>query len=64
MQERLTCVEVEDAFDGGDSVNNLRSLRPFSALMVSSESIQKIQSPVACCNDSFRAAEKSSHQGK
>ena len=31
---------------------------------MSSESIQKIHSPSACRNDSFRAAEKSSHHGK
>ena len=32
--------------------------------IVSSESIQKSHSPVACRSDSLRAAEKSSHQGK
>jgi hypothetical protein len=40
-----------------------RSFRPFTSLIVSSASIQKSQSPRACRSDSWRAAEKSSHQG-
>ena len=39
-------------------------LRPHAGRIASSESIQNSQSPRACRNDSFRAAEKSSHQGK
>ncbi len=44
--------------------NSVRSFARFTSSIRSSASIQKIHSPVACRMHSFRAAAKSSHQGK